>query len=458
MTPSANAQEATADNREEQAFQAGIDAYIYAYPLVIMEATRQKVTNTPSIDANIPGADAPVNQFSHTRELVDASGTNVVAPNNDTLYSTAWLDLSMEPIVLHVPDAANRYYMMPVLDAWTNVIANPGTRTTGSVAKDFIIVGPDFKGGLQAGISVIKSPTNMAWILGRTYTNISPEDVAAVNAFQDGMRLTPLSSYGKPYTPPAGTHDPAIDMKTPPPLRVAKMDAPTFFRQFALALKTNPPAAGDAPMIEKLAQIGIVPGKDFEFENLGSHVQKGLNRCVPAAQAKIKSIAASSKRVNGWRFAKNLGVYGTAYTFRAFITMFGLGANQPEDAVYPSIQIDQEGKPFTGAYRYLLRFEKGQTPPIHPSGFWSITMYNDKRFFVDNPINRYAIHNVDNLTYNADGSLDILLQADPPADEKMMANWLPAPKGSFDIMLRIYWPEKETLDGSWVPPSVKRIE
>jgi hypothetical protein len=201
-----------------------------------------------------------------------------------------------------------------------------------------------------------------------------------------------------------------------------------------------------------------VPGKSFDFSKLDPATQKGLARSVEAAKAKIRSLAASSKKVNGWRFATNLGVYGTAYTFRAFIAMFGLGANQPEDAVYPSISADVEGKPFSGANRYVIHFDKGQTPPINPRAFWSITMYNDKRFFVDNPINRYAIHSVDKLAYNADGSLDILLQTDPPADAKMAANWLPAPKGTFEIMLRIYWPEKRALDGTWVPPSVNKIQ
>ena len=180
------------------------EAYIYGYPLVTMEFTRRVMTNT----AEPEGTHAPMGQFLRMRTYPDASFKDVTAPNADTLYSTAWLDLAKEPYVLSLPDVGDRYFLMPMLDGWTNVFQVPGTRTTGNKAQTYAITGPGWKGTLPAGVKELKSPTDMVWILGRTYCTGTPEDYKACHAVMDKYQLVPLSSYGKPYTPPAGKVDP----------------------------------------------------------------------------------------------------------------------------------------------------------------------------------------------------------------------------------------------------------
>jgi hypothetical protein len=371
----------------------------------------------------------------------------------DTLYSFAWLDLSKEPIVLSVPDTDDRYYLMPMLDAWSNVFASPGKRTTGTKAGIFAIVGPDWKGTLPDGVKEIKAPTNTGIIAGRTQAN-GPADYKVVNALQEQYKLTPLSSFGKAYTPPKGAVDPKIDMKTPPVEQVNGMNAETFFKRLAALMKSNPPPEADAPMLKKLARIGIVPGRDFDMKKLDPAVAKGLEKSVQAAVAKIGAMAREiGKPVNGWRILPmNVGKFGTDYDVRAVVALLGLGANIPQDAIYPTVFVDADGKPLTGGKRYVLHFDKGQLPPVN--AFWSVTMYNAQSFFVDNPLNRYNIAGWMPLKFNDDGSLDIYIQRDSPGKEKE-SNWLPAAKEEFSMNLRLYWPKESALDGTWKPPAVQ---
>ncbi|MDI1483391.1 DUF1254 domain-containing protein [Polyangium sp. y55x31] len=447
----AAAAEPKAPMSEEEAFAIGVEAYVYGYPLVSMAITKDVLTNVASPTER----GAPINQFSHARELLTAGFTSVVAPNNDTLYSQAWLDLSKEPVILHVPEAKGRYYLMPMLSGWTNVFASPGTRTTGTQAGNFAIVGPRFKGALPQGMKEIRSPTETVWIIGRTHTTGTPADLAAVHAFQDQLSLTPLSAYGKTHTPPRGAVDPNVDMTAPPVDQVNAMEAAVFFKALAAHMKENPPAAADAPMITKLARIGIVPGQDFDLHKLDPAVARGLERAPKAGLERIRAHEKNAgKSVNGWTITLKTGDYGTDYLQRAFIALVGLGANLPEDAVYPLTKVDGDGQPLDGANRYRLHFPKGQTPPV--SGFWSLTLYNDQMFFHPNAIRRYAIHSDDVMKRNADGSLDLYIQNTPP-DEDKASNWLPAPQGKFVLMLRMYWPAQAVLDGAWVPPAVQRV-
>ena len=373
--------------------------------------------------------------------------------NVDTLYSFAWLDLSKEPIILSVPDTDDRYYLLPVLDAWTNVFASPGKRTTGTKAGHFAIVGPNWKGTLPDGVKELKSPTNTAMIAGRTQAN-DPADYKAVNAIQKQYRLTPLSAFGKPYTLPKGVVDPKIDTKTPPAEQVSKMSADTFFTNLATLLKSNSPPAADAPMLAKLAKIGIVPGKDFDISKLDPATAKGLEKSVQMGIAKIQAEGkVTGKLVNGWNILPmTLGNYGTEYGVRAVIALLGLGANLPQDAVYPTAFVDSDGKTLTGKNRYVIHFDKGQMPPA--KAFWSITMYGSDSFFVDNPLNRYNLVGWMPLKYNEDGSLDLYLQKESPGKAKE-SNWLPAPEGQFSPTMRIYWPEESVISGKWQPPALK---
>jgi hypothetical protein len=440
-------------SKEEEAAKLGVEAVVYGYPLVIVDVTRQVQTNVE--EPNHRGH-APINQFSNFLKYPTAANKDVVRFNVDTLYSFAWLDLSKEPMVLSLPDTDGRYYLMPMLDAWTNVFASPGKRTTGTKADNFAIVGPDWKGELPDGVKEIKSPTNTAIIAGRTQAN-GPADYRAVNALQAQYKLTPLSSFGKPYTPPKGAVDPTIDMKTPPVDQVNGMSAEAFFKRLAALMKSNPPPPADAPMLKKLAKIGIVPGEEFDMKKLDPAVAKSLEKSVQAAVAKVGAAARETgKPVNGWRILPmNTGNYGTDYDLRAVVAMLGLGANIPQDAIYPTVFVDADGKALTGANRYVLHFDKGQFPPVN--AFWSVTMYNAQSFFVDNPLNRYNIAGWMPLKFNDDGSLDIYIQRDSPGNDKE-SNWLPAAQEEFSMNLRLYWPKESALDGTWKPPAVQEVK
>ena len=348
---------------------------------------------------------------------------------------------------------------MPMLSGWTNVFAVPGKRTTGTKAQKYAITGPDWKGMLPRGIEELKAPTNMVWVLGRTYCTGTPADYRAVHAIQDQYQLVPLSAYGRPYTPPPGKVDPSIDMKTPVREQVNRMDAEAYFKLLASLMKDNRPAPEDAPMIAKMAKIGIVPGQDFDINKLDPAVAKGLEGVPKAGVEKImanfKSIGAS---VNGWEIFLKTGLYGVNYLDRALITAVGLGANRPQDAVYPTSEVSADGKPYDGANRYVMHFDKGQTPPVN--GFWSLTMYDAEFFLVANPLNRYTLSQRNSLKYNKDGSVDLYLQNESPGKAKE-PNWLPAPKGKFILMLRLYWPKESPpsiLEGTWKPPAVQKVQ
>lgn len=436
---------------ENDAVAMGTEAYIYGYPLVTMEMTRRVLTNVEAPE----GLKTPMGQFSNAREYPTAEFKAVTAPNADTLYSQAWLDLSKEPYVLSIPDEGDRYYLMPMLSGWTDVFEVPGKRTTGDKAQTYLISGPGWTGTVPTGVKQLKAPTNMVWILGRTYCTGTPEDYQAVHAIQDKYSLVPLSAYGTAYTPPAGKVDPSIDMKTPVRDQVNSMSAGDYFKLLAALMKDNPPAKADAPMVAKMKKLGIVPGQDFDIANVDPVVAKALG-AVP--KAGVERIMAEFKKagtlVNGWQIFLKAGLYGTAYTDRAFVTAIGLGANRIQDAVYPTSEADSQGKPYSGANKYVMHFKKGETPPVN--GFWSLTMYNADYFFVANPLNRYTLSARNALKYNTDGSLDLYLQADNPGPEKE-SNWLPAPKDRFIPMLRLYWPKEKApsiLNGTWKPPAV----
>jgi hypothetical protein len=436
-----------------EATSIATDAYIYGYPLVTVEMTRRVTTNTEKPE----GLHGPMGQFASARTYPNASFKDVTAPNADTLYSSAWLDLSREPYVLSIPDEKGRYFLMPMLDGWTTVFQVPGTRTTGTKAQKYLISGPGWTGTVPDDVTQYKSATNMVWIIGRTYCTGTPQDYAAVHTLQDQYMLVPLSSYGKPYTPPSGKVDPSIDMKTPVRDQVNNMDVNTYFNTLATLMKDNPPTAEDAPMVARMAKIGLVPGQPFDSSKLDPAVVTALQAVPKDAFRKIMAyFKDAGSMVNGWLFMTKTGIYGTDYLMRATVTAIGLGANRPQDAVYPTSELGADGKPYDGAAnKYVVHFDKGQMPPAN--GFWSLTMYNGQYFFVDNPLNRYNLSSRSKFVTNADGSVDMYLQADSPGKAKE-ANWLPSPKGRFIPMLRLYWP-KETppsiIDGTWKPPAVK---
>ncbi|GGY16338.1 hypothetical protein GCM10010358_80100 [Streptomyces minutiscleroticus] len=429
-----------------------VNAYVYGYPLVLTQATRQLSTNVTR--PNAVTGQAPVNQFVTQENVPGPSFKTVVSPNVDTLYSSAWLNLKREPVILHVPDTRGRYYLMPILSAWTDVIASPGKRTTGTAAGDFAITGPDWHGTLPTGVQRIKSPTDTAWIIGRTQLN-GPSDLPAVHALSAKYTLTPLSAYGRPYTPPTGRVDPDLPTVSPPK-RVAQMDAQTFFSHLASAMADNPSSPANAPMAATLRRLGIRPGKPFDIDAKGKTTAQALRQAVPEGQQRIQeAVAALGNDVNGWRVALDLGRYGTDYLRRAATAWQGLGANLPQDAVYPTVFKDSQGRQLNGAHRYTIHFPPGRIPPAH--AFWSLTMYDQQGFLVPNPINRYAIGHTTKPEPNSDTSVTIYVQHDPPAPDKR-SNWLPAPAGPFNVMLRMYWPRQTVLNGTWSPPPVTKAD
>ena len=444
-----------AGSGEQDLAAIGVEAYIYGYPLVTMEITRRVSTNVTKPE----GSKAPLGQFAKLRTYPAVSDHTVTAPNADTLYTITWLDVSKEPWVLSIPDMKDRYFLMPMLSGWTDVFQVPGKRTTGTKAQKYAITGPGWTGTLPEGITEYKSPTSMVWVLGRIYCTGTPEDYKVVHALQDKFSVVPLNSYGKPYTPPQVKVDPSIDMKTAVREQVNKMDAGTYFKLFAELLKTNPPAAADAPMVEKIAKIGIVPGKDFDISKAEPSVTKALQDVPKIAQEKIMAEFKSlGKPVNGWTYSTKLGVYGTEYLVRALVTAIGLGANRGQDAIYPTSEADADGKPYDGGNKYVMHFDKGQVPPV--DGFWSLTMYDADFFFVPNKLNRYTLSQRNQFKTNADGSVDLYIQNESPGKDKE-SNWLPAPKGKFVLMMRLYWPKEKSpslLDGTWKIPPVNIVK
>ena len=430
-------------------FRIASEAYVYGYPLVTMEMTRRVITNV----AEVEGTHGPMGQIIKLRAYPDASFRDVTAPNADTLYTAAFFDPGDEPWVLSVPDMKGRYFLLPFLDGWTNVFAVPGSRTTGTGAQTFLISGPGWSGTIPAGMTELKSPTAIVWLLGRIYCTGTPEDYSAVHALQDAFKLQPLSTWGKDYAPPAGKADPAIDMKTAVRDQVNRLSTVEFFTLLADLMKRNPPAPADAPALERFKAIGLIPGQSFDKEALASRWDARLPQL---SYDRIMLHAMSLKRENGWLFTTKTGLYETDYLQRAFVTEVGLGANRPEDAVYPMSQRASLLEAYDGAHSYTLRFAKGELPPV--KGFWSLTMYDEHMFFVANPINRYSMSLRTNPKFEPDGSLVIYIQNENPGADRQ-ANWLPAPKGKFHLMLRLYWPDENQpsiLDGSWVIPAVKK--
>jgi hypothetical protein len=438
---------------EQEAHAIGVDAYLYFYPLVSMDLTRTVATNVEA--GKIPGF-GPPNAFHSFTAYPTADFKGVVRPNFDTLYSSAFLDLTAEPVIVSAPDTAGRYYLLPMLDMWTDVFASPGWRTTGTQAGNFLITPPGWSGEAPSGMARINAPTPFVWIIGRTKTD-GPQDYDAVHKIQAGYKVTRLSEWGKPAKPVEVKVDPSVDMKTPPKTQADTMPAGKFFAYAAELLKANPPHITDEPMIAQLKKIGIEPGKGFDLEKANPVIRNALASAPEDAQAlmawKVRTLA---RVVNGWSMnTETMGVYGNYYLKRAIVAQVGLGANLPEDAIYPFNLADDTGKPLDGANKYVLHLEKGATPPAR--AFWSVTLYDSEGFQVANALNRFAVSNWMPWKYNGDGSLDLYFQNESPGKDKE-ANWLPAPKSPFTLTMRLYAPMSDALTGKWNPPPVTRVQ
>ncbi len=449
LTMPAMAQSASTPITEAEAHAIAVNAYIYFYPLLSMDISRKTFTNVE------PGKEfgrGPMNMFTNVPEYPPADFKGVVRSNFDTLYSIAWLDMTKEPAVITAPDTNGRYYLLPMLDMWTDAFASPGWRTTGTQAGNFLVTPPGWNGTVPAGMSRIDAPTPHVWVIGRTKTD-GPPDYDAVHKIQAGYKVTMLSDWGKQPRPVEVKIDPSVDMKTPPKVQVDTMAAGKYFAYAAELLKVEPPHITDEPILARMKKIGIEPGKSFDISKLDPVVQKAIASAPEVAQKLMAWKLPTLARVaNGWSMnTDTVGVYGNYYLKRAILAQQGLGANVPEDAIYPINLGDESGKPLDGANKYTMTFEKGAMPPVN--AFWSVTLYDSDGFQVGNSLNRFAVSSWMPFKYNADGSLDLYFQNESPGKDKE-ANWLPAPKAPLNLLLRMYAPKSEALTGRWNPPPV----
>lgn len=426
----------------------GRDGYIYFYPLVLMEISRRQMTDTG------PGpVRAPCNVFAHNFTFPKGGFKTVVRPNFDTYYSLVWLDLREQPVLISTPTApARQYYILQALDFWTDVFASITPKNTGLEAGDYAFVGPNWKGELPKGVIRIDSPTNYVWILGRTAAS-GPQDEAA-RALQRGYKATLLSYWPNGGPPIPHPKNPSVDFRTPPPKQVEAMSASAFFSLAAQLLVDNPPHVNDWPIMQRLRRAGWQIGAGY-----GSPLDPAAEAALEAGMKEGKKIIAAGLEkagvlANGWRTSMDLGTYGADYLKRAATALFGIGANLPEDSLYPTLWTDVDGKALIGENPYLLRFEAGKLPPA--GAFWSITLYDWDGYPVPNRLNRYALGDRDQLVYGADGSLDLWVGGSEPNKDRL-PNWLPAGDGQFTLLMRVYDPGMEMLDGRWTPPAIRQL-
>jgi hypothetical protein len=451
---------------EKQAHDIGVEAYEYAYPLVLMGLTRAMAISS----SDEKSGSTPLNKFVHHREFSQTNDRKVVRPNNDLLYSVAWVDLAKEPVVVSVPDTQERFFFLTMLDGWSEVFACPGKRTAGAEPGNFAIVGPRWKGAIPAGVTRLNSATNDVWILGRVEAK-DKSDLVSANTIQNGFKIALLSNYIKA----AGGAENSTDADSShvqvaksrqsarlectaqlPSTQIAEMSAERFFSTFAELLFSNPPHKEDAAIVAKLKVIGIEPGSDFHFDKLSPQTSAALESAVIDAKAIIIERAKTiSVNENGWSVERKIaGVYGTNYLDRAAVSMIGAGLNRLDDAIYPSCNVDSQGQPLSGERSYVIHFDKTQLPPV--KAFWSISLYDSQGFSVDNAINRISLSDHDGLKYGGDGCLDIYVQHENPGSDKQ-ANWLPTPKENFNLLMRLYWPKSAILSGIWMPPAVNKV-
>jgi hypothetical protein len=452
LTVPAYAQDTTTpgDAESKQAYALGVQAYLWGYPMVVMQKSRDAMTKAGDAPVTPEQFDktgqffAPVNQVGNAWGMLGPKFTAVQSGNSDTLYSVTWYDSSEEPYVLHLPDAKGRYYTYQFIDAWTNNYHYASTRTMGSQKQNYALVAPGWKGKLPKGVTRIDSPTPTGFIIGRWFV-ASESDVAAVNAIQEKVTMTPLSSYGKPYTPP----------KVPVvPAKKYSGDL-AFFEQLGDTLVLNGAPVADAGLLGLLKNIGLTVDHGFDQSALSDGEKKALAQAITDGEAMLAAKSASmGKEVNGWQLSPVLDEYfGDSYLFRAAIGYQAMFVNTPIEAYYPGVFKDADGNVLDGSVgKYTITFPKGKTPPV--GAFWSVTLYDaKKRLMVENPINRYKIGSADDLKAGTDGSTTIYVQAESPGND-MESNWLPAPKEPFYMLLRMYLPKIEVLNGQYEIPGV----
>jgi hypothetical protein len=443
-----------AATKQQKIDTIALQAYIYTYPLVLMDVTRKQMTNTK---AGVVQSRGPMMHFTHLRAFPPAGFKEVVRPNFDTLYSLCWLDLTKEPAIIETPQVKERFYMLPLLDMWSDVFGVIGTYADGNEPQAYAICPQGWSGTLPEGVKRIDSPTPYVWLLGRIQTN-GVKDYSYIHKIQNGLKATPLSYYvnGKKFVAPF-KKDSSVDDTTPPLKQIKNMSAKEYFTYAMGLMELHPPHITDSVITARMREIGL-DYKNFDYDKLPENIKTSLAKAVKASHpTMLKYVPKLGDNVNGWTvITKSIGVYGNDYLQRATIALIGLGANPYEQAIYPLNQTDRNGKVPMGGKKYILHFSKDEIPPV--DAFWSLTMYDEEGFHIDNKINRFAIGDRDGLKYNKDGSLDIYIQPVPPGKEKE-SNWLPSPaSGKLGMTLRLYAPRQSVLDGTWKPPYIEEVK
>ncbi|WP_075720874.1 DUF1254 domain-containing protein [Roseburia sp. 499] len=429
----------------KKVFQDLYNAYVYAYPAVILELTR-RVSLNPSKDGK---QSLKTNTLYHTTALADASFKNVVAPNIDTVYSQAWLDLSEGALIFEKPEL-DRYVSIAFLDAYTNCENIIGTGGDGNQKENYLITGPNFTGEVPEGYKQLALPTNKNWVIVRTII-YGKDDVEAVKEIQSKLQFKTYGNAKQEVINPAYRSDFVFK----PIEKITNLSLEEFFTIFNELLIGNPDKYAPQGELKQWKDYGIGAGETFTSDE---EIRKIENEVKQKFLEETSRGLTEGGTVNYWSYPDDtIGIYKTDYLLRANVARNGLGANPVTMCVYPATYVDSEGNPLDGRKRYQIHFEKGQLPPVKEHGFWSITLYDSKeRYLVENEIHRYGINDRDKLKENEDGSIDILVQQERP-EEKWVSNWLPSGNEAFNLILRIYLTKETVISGEWKPPVIRQI-
>jgi len=435
------------------------EGFIYGLPIVMNYAVMYDFV----IDRNSGQWKAPFNQIFNEHRVFTYKDTAVVTPNSDTPYSLLWLDLRAEPYVLSVPTVENgRYFSVMLCDGNTFNYGYIGSRATGNEAGDYMVVGPDWKGETPPGIKkVFHSTTQFSLVVDRTQL-FNEKDMPKVERVQAGYKVQPLSAYLKKPAPPTA---PAVDF----PKIDKELVKTNFFEYLDFALQFAPEGPDEKAIRDKLARIGIGPGKTFNFKDLSLEHKAEIALGMKEGEKKVEEkIATFGKIINGWKVGSSGGdrnFYHGDWLLRAAIAKAGIYGNDSAEAMYPFTKTLANGEELDcSKHNYTLTFAKDQYPPVN--AFWSVTMYDGKtQLLIKNPINRYLINSpmLPDMKKNPDGSLTIYIQKDSPGKAKQ-SNWLPAPDGPIYLVMRLYWPKTEPPSvlppgsGTWSPPSIMRAD
>ncbi len=451
---------AAADSAADYAagYELGSEAYQYGIPLLDVDRIVRTGTSVNRPDTR---GHAPFNRFSHARELADPRARDVVAPNHDTLYSIAFLDLARRPQVIEIPSNIRRFFTFELVDPWTENFANIGSATGQQKGGDFAIVGPDFKGRLPKGVRRVRSPHDRVWLIGRTYIK-NAKDTKRVNRIQDSYGLVPLSKYGKDWKPTyRGPKDKTVDEASIPGLGPGE-DPLEFYAALNELMRRFPPPAADQPLLDRLAAIGVGGGELPTNPDTLSGMRDAITEGPANIQAKLVARYIAQANIHNGYLMGDIGHYGTDYELRAITDRVGVGALKPKVAIYAFAQTDRNLGPLSGDSRYVLHLAADQLP-VPAQAFWSMTLYDSRVFLFPNPFDRFLINNRTDLNLNPDGSLDLFIQSEEPSQPRQAQNWVPSPPGQgFLVIWRLYQPgaaRAGILDGSgWQPPAIMRCD